>query len=62
MDMTWGLMVVAGLLAIFLVPFLIWEIRSGKRRGSWLLWWKPRGHGDIGPDLGQTVPSRRTRA
>ena len=65
MDMTTALIVAVGLFTAILIPFLVWEIRSGKRRGEWLAWWKPRGHGDIGPDVGQSVPEsvpeRRSR-
>jgi hypothetical protein len=40
------------------VPYLILN-RKGKSRGhTWFNWWKPRGHPDIGPDVGfqQTRP------
>jgi hypothetical protein len=44
------------------VPFFIMNIRRGKARGhTWFTWWKPRGHPDIGPDVGgirQTRPGR----
>ena len=40
------------------VPYFIVEIRRGKAHGhTWFTLWKPRGHSDIGPDLG----SRQTR-
>jgi hypothetical protein len=45
-------------IALF-VPYAIFYIRRGKARGhTWFTWWKPRGHSDIGPDLGfrQTRP------
>jgi hypothetical protein len=45
-------------LALFL-PFFIINVRRGKARGhTWFTWWKPRGHSDIGPDIGfrQTRP------
>jgi hypothetical protein len=42
------------------VPFFIVNIRRGKARGhTWFTWWKPRGHSDVGPDVGgirQTRP------
>jgi hypothetical protein len=41
------------------VPYFIVNIRQGKARGhTWFTWWKPRGHPDIGPDVGfpQTRP------
>jgi hypothetical protein len=42
-----------------LVPYFIVYIRRGKAHGhTWFTWWKPRGHSDIGPDVGlrQTRP------
>ena len=41
------------------VPYFIVNNRLGKARGhTWFTWWKPRGHSDIGPDIGfrQTRP------
>ena len=41
------------------VPYAIFYIRRGKAHGhTWFNWWKPRGHADIGPDVGlrQTRP------
>ena len=40
-------------------PYFIITSRRGKARGhTWFTWWKPRGHSDIGPDVGfrQTRP------
>jgi hypothetical protein len=35
------------------VPFFVVNIRRGKAPGhTWFTWWKPRGHPDIGPDIG----------
>jgi hypothetical protein len=35
------------------VPYYIIYIRRGRARGhTWFTWWKPRGHSDIGPDIG----------
>lgn len=48
----------AVVLAIVLVvalwlPYAIYYIREGKARGhTWFTWWKPRGHSDIGADIG----------
>jgi hypothetical protein len=40
------------------VPYFTFYIRRGKARGhTWFTWWKPRGHSDIGPDIG----ARQTR-
>jgi hypothetical protein len=37
------------------VPYFIFYIRRGKARGhTWFTWWKPRGHPDVGPDIGTT--------
>jgi hypothetical protein len=41
------------------VPYFIMEIRRGKAQGhAWFTWWRPRGHPDIGADVGfrQTRP------
>jgi len=41
------------------VPFFYTNIRRWRARGhTWFTWWKPRGHSDIGPDIGG---SRQTR-
>ena len=35
------------------VPYYVWYIRRGKAHGhTWFTRWKPRGHSDIGPDIG----------
>jgi hypothetical protein len=41
------------------VPYYIWYIRRGKAHGhTWFTWWKPRGHSDIGPDIGGLPQTR----
>jgi len=52
--------VIALLLLVGLwVPYYIWYIRKGRAHGhTWFTRWKPRGHSDIGPDLGG---ARQTR-
>ena len=59
MDL-WTVLTLAIVLCVALwVPFFILNIRRGKARGhTWFTWWKPRGHSDIGPDVGfrQTQP------
>ena len=43
------------------VPYAIIYMRRGKAHGhTWFTWWKPRGHPDIGPDVGfrQTRPGK----
>ena len=53
MDLTTGLLIAAGLFVLFLVPYLVFEVRRGKARGhTRFTWFKPRGHSDIGPDVG----------
>lgn len=53
MDLTTGLLIAAGLFLLILVPYLLLEIRRGKTRGhTRFTWFKPRGHSDIGPDVG----------
>jgi len=50
----WAAVAIALGLAIGLwVPYYILEVRRGKAHGhTWFTWWKPRGHSDIGPDVG----------
>ena len=53
MELTTDLLIVAGLFFLILVPYLVFEIRRGKAHGhTWFTWFKPRGHSDIGPDVG----------
>jgi hypothetical protein len=61
MDFWTGAVAIAAVLCIALwVPYFIWYARRGKAHGhTWFTRWKPRGHSDIGPDLGgprQTRP------
>jgi len=51
---TWtGVVVAIGLVVALFVPYAIFYIRRGKAHGhTWFTWWKPRGHSDIGPDIG----------
>jgi hypothetical protein len=66
---TWTAVALVFVLALVLfVPYAIIYIRRGKAHGhTWFTWWKPRGHSDIGPDVGfrQTRPgaddARRVR-
>jgi hypothetical protein len=47
------------LFVALLVPYFIVYIRRGRAHGhTWFTLWKPRGHSDIGPDVGfrQTRP------
>ena len=53
MDLYTGLLIVAALFLLILVPYLVLEIRLGKAHGhTWFTLFKPRGHSDIGPDTG----------
>ena len=53
MDLTTGLLVGIGLFLLILTPYLVFQIRRGKAHGhTWFTWFKPRGHSDIGPDVG----------
>ena len=48
-----------GLCIALFIPYAIIYMRKGKAHGhTWFTWWKPRGHSDIGPDVGfrQTRP------
>ena len=48
-----------GLCVVLFIPYAIIYMRKGKAHGhTWFTWWKPRGHPDIGPDVGfrQTRP------
>ena len=59
MDLSTALVIALALIVALWVPFFIFN-RRGKARGhTWFTWWKPRGHSDIGPDVGfqQTRPS-----
>ena len=61
MDYSTAAVIIALVLCIGLsVPYFIWYQRRGKAHGhTWFTWWKPRGHPDIGPDIGgfrQTRP------
>jgi hypothetical protein len=61
MDYSIGVLILALVLCLGLcVPYFIWEMRRGKAHGhTWFTRRKPRGHPDIGPDIGgfrQTRP------
>ena len=53
MELTTALAIGVGLFLGILVPFLVLAIRQGRAHGhTWFTWFKPRGHSDIGPDVG----------
>lgn len=60
MDAVTPFLIVVALFLVLLVPYLFWVQRRGKAQGhTWFTWWKPRGHSDIGADVGgirQTRP------
>lgn len=59
MEMTTAITIAVVLCVALWVPYFIWYIRRGRAHGhTWFTWWKPRGHSDIGPDIGfrQTRP------
>ena len=60
MDLTTGLWVGAAVFVLFLVPYLLYEIRQGKSRGhTWFTRSKPRGHSDIGPEEPEALIDER---
>jgi hypothetical protein len=53
MEMTTALLIGLALAIVLAIPYYILYIRQGKSHGhTWFTWWKPRGHSDIGPDIG----------
>ena len=51
-SILYAIAIAIGLVVAVFVPYFYYNVR-GKRRGhTWFTWWKPRGHSDIGPDLG----------
>ena len=50
MDLDTGIWVGAALFLLILVPYLVLEIRRGKKHGhTWFTRFKPRGHSDVAP-------------
>ena len=62
MDISTAVAIAVALCIGLWVPYYIWYIRRGKAHGhTSFTWMKPRGHSDIGPDVGgfrQTRPGR----
>ena len=51
-SILYAIAIARGLVLAIFVPYFYYNVR-GKRRGhTWFTWWKPRGHSDIGPDVG----------
>ena len=60
MDMSTAIVIGIVLVVALFVPYAVFYIRRGKAHGhTWFTWWKPRGHSDIGPDLGGPRPTRQ---
>lgn len=58
-TLTTAILLAVVLLVALWVPYYIWYIRRGRAHGhTWFTWWKPRGHSDIGPDVGGPRPTR----
>jgi hypothetical protein len=58
METSTGITLAILLCVALWVPYFIINVRRGRARGhTWFTWWKPRGHPDIGPDIG----ARQTR-
>ena len=61
MEIWTAIAVTIALFVGLFIPYAIWYIRRGRAHGhTWFTWWKPRGHSDIGPDIG--VPQTRPGA
>ena len=53
MDISTAVVLAFVLIMALWLPFFIFYIRRGRAHGhTWFTWWKPRGHSDIGPDMG----------
>lgn len=51
MELATALWLGAALFLLVLGPYLVYEIRRGKKHGhTWFTRSKPRGHSDIGPE------------
>ena len=53
MDISTAVVIAIVLVIALWVPYAFFYIRRGRAHGhTWFTWWKPRGHSDIGPDVG----------
>jgi hypothetical protein len=53
MEISTAVVIALALVFALWLPYYVFYVRRGKARGhTWFTWWKPRGHSDIGPDLG----------
>jgi hypothetical protein len=59
MDISSGVALAVVLLIALWVPYYFWYARWGKAHGhTWFTRRKPRGHSDIGPDIGGVRQTR----
>ena len=59
MDISTAVTVAIVLCVALWVPYFVFYIRRGKAHGhTWFTWWKPPGHSDIGPDIGDRRQTR----
>jgi hypothetical protein len=53
MEISTAVVLAIMLVAALWFPYAIFYIKKGKAHGhTWFTWWKPRGHSDIGEDIG----------
>jgi hypothetical protein len=59
MESSTAVVIVLALCFGLFLPYFIVNVRRGKARGhTWFTWWKPRGHSDIGPNIGGVSQTR----
>ena len=50
MELNTALLLGVGLFLLVLAPYVVYEIRRGKKHGhTWFTRFKPRGHSDVAP-------------
>lgn len=52
MSLVYAIAVAMGLALAVFVPYFYYNVKGRRRGHTWFTWWKPRGHSDIGPDVG----------
>jgi hypothetical protein len=53
MEISTAIVLAVVLMFALWVPYFLVYIRRGRAHGhTWFTWWKPRGHSDIGSDVG----------
>jgi hypothetical protein len=59
MDLWTSLTIALVLLIGLWVPYYFWYVFRGRAEGhTWFTWWKPKGHPDIGEDVGGLPQTR----